>query len=64
MTVMEYEKFLIDNFGKDADAVFAKYPANSTSDVQHQLSLMMTDYDFTDALKFSAGSMADLNPST
>jgi para-nitrobenzyl esterase len=64
MMVMKYEKFLIDNFGKDAVAVFGKYPANSTSDVQHQLSLMMTDYDFTDAVKFSAGSMADLNLST
>ena len=64
MTVTEYEKFLRDNFGKDAAAVFAKYPANSTADVQHQLSLMMTDYDFMDAAKFTGGSMADLNQST
>jgi para-nitrobenzyl esterase len=64
MTVLEYQKFLRDNFGKDSGAVFAKYPANSTPDVQHQLSLMMTDLDFTDAAKFAAGSMGDLNQST
>jgi para-nitrobenzyl esterase len=63
MTVPEYQLFLRDNFGKDAGAVFAKYPANSTPDVQHQLSLMMTDLDFTDAATFAAGSMADLNQS-
>ena len=64
MTVADYKQFLQDNFGKDAGAVFAKYPANSTPDVQHQLSRMMTAYDFTDAAKFAAGSMADLNQST
>jgi para-nitrobenzyl esterase len=64
MTVAEYEKFLRDNFGKVAGAVFAKYPANSTPDVQHQLSRLMTDYDFTDAAKFAAGSLSDLNPNT
>ena len=64
MTVPEYRTFIQDRFGKDADAVLAKYPANSTAEVQLRLEQIMTDYDFTDAVKFVAGSMADLNRST
>jgi len=64
MTVPEYGAFIRNRFGKDADAVLAEYPANSTAEVQVQLAQIMTDYDFTDATKFVAGSMADLNRST
>ncbi len=64
MTVPEYKTFVQNRFGKDADAVLAKYPANSTAEVQIRLEQIMTDYDFNDAAKFVAGSMADLNAST
>jgi para-nitrobenzyl esterase len=64
MTVPEYVSFLKERFGKDADAVLLKYPANSTAEVQLQLAQIMTDYDFTDSVKFAAGSMGDLRPDT
>ena len=64
MSVLEYETFIRNGFGRFGDTVLLHYPANSTDEVQHQLSRIMTDYDFTDAAKFSAGSMADLNQST
>ena len=64
MTVQEYKIFIQNRFGDDAQSVLAKYPANSTAEVQLQLEQIMTDYDFTDAVKFVAGSMAELNQST
>ncbi|MFA4848248.1 MAG: carboxylesterase family protein [Methanoregula sp.] len=64
MTAPEYRIFIQNRFGKGADSVLLKYPANSTTDVQLRLERIMTDYDFTDAAKFVAGSMADLNQST
>jgi len=64
MTVPEYRVFIQDRFGKDAGTVLAKYPANSTAEVQTRLAQIMTDYDFTDAVKFVAGSMAEKNAST
>jgi para-nitrobenzyl esterase len=64
MTVPEYVTFIRGRFGKDADAVLAKYPANSTAEVQLRLAQIMTDYDFSDSVKFAAGSMGDLNPKT
>jgi len=64
MSVPEYRSFLQSRFGKDADAVLAKYPANSTAEVQLQLAQMITDYDFSDSVKFAAGSMGDISPDT
>jgi para-nitrobenzyl esterase len=64
MTVPEYRTFIQNRFGIGADAVLAQYPAASTSEVQLQLEQIMTDFDFTGAAKFVAGSMADLNQST
>ena len=64
MTVPEYVTFIRNQFGKDADAVLAKYPANSTQEVQLRLAQIMTRYDFSDSAKFAAGSMADLNQSS
>jgi para-nitrobenzyl esterase len=64
MTVPEYVTFIRGRFGNDAGAVLAKYPASSTADVQIRLAEIMTDYDFSDSVKFAAGSMADLNPNT
>jgi para-nitrobenzyl esterase len=64
MTVPAYQSFIRNRFGKDAETVLAKYPANSTAEVQLRLEQIMTDYDFTDAAKFVAGSMSDLNQST
>jgi para-nitrobenzyl esterase len=64
ITVPEYKIFIQNRFGKGADAVLLKYPANSTAEVQLRLEQIMTDVDFTDAAKFVAGSMADLNTST
>ncbi len=64
MTVPEYVAFIHDQFGKDAEVVLLKYPANSTADVQVNLAQIMTHYDFSDASRFAAGSMADLNPDT
>jgi para-nitrobenzyl esterase len=64
MTVPEYRTFIQNRFGKEADAVFTKYPANSTAEVQLRLIQIMTDFDFTDAVKFVAGSNAELNPDT
>ena len=64
MTVPEYQTFIQHRFGNGSDAVLAKYPASSTAEVQIRLAQIMTDFDFTDAAKFVAGSMADLNQST
>jgi para-nitrobenzyl esterase len=64
MTVPEYRTFIRNRFGIGADATLAQYPANSTAEVQFRLQQIMTDFDFTDAAKFVAGSMADLNMST
>jgi para-nitrobenzyl esterase len=64
MTVPEYKTLVQNRFGKDADTVLAKYPANSTAEVQIRLEQILTDYEFKDAAKFVAGSMADLNTST
>jgi para-nitrobenzyl esterase len=63
MTVPEYTAFIKKRFGNKADAILAKYPANSPAEVQLRLEQIMTDYDFTDAVKFVAGSMADINQS-
>jgi para-nitrobenzyl esterase len=64
MTVPEYVSFIRGRFGKDADSVLVKYPANSTSEVQLRLAQIMTDYDFSDSVKFAAGSMGDISPDT
>ena len=64
MTVPEYRTYIRNRFGNDADAVLAHYPANSTAEVQLRLEQIMTDYDFNDAAKFVAGSMADMNATT
>ena len=64
MTVPEYVTFIRGRFGTDAGAVLAKYPANSTAEVQLRLAQIMTDYDFSDSVKFAAGSMGDISPDT
>jgi para-nitrobenzyl esterase len=64
MTVAEYAGFIRGRFGKDADAVLAKYPAKSTDEVQVRLAQIMTDYDFSDSVKFAAASMGDISPDT
>jgi para-nitrobenzyl esterase len=64
MTVPEYIAFLQNYFGTDAEAVFLKYPANSTNEVQIRLAQIMTSYDFADSAKFAAGSMGDLERNT
>ena len=64
MTVAEYISFIQGRFGKDADRVFAKYPANSTAEVQLNLARIMTDYDFSDSVKYAAASMGDTRPDT
>ncbi|PKL60793.1 MAG: carboxylesterase family protein [Methanomicrobiales archaeon HGW-Methanomicrobiales-4] len=64
MTVPEYSTYIWNRFAKDADEILAKYPANSSAEVQLQLEQIMTDFDFTDAVKFVAGSMAELNTRT
>jgi para-nitrobenzyl esterase len=63
MTVPEYKTFIHNRFGTDAEGVLLQYPANSTAVVQLRLEQIMTDYDFSDAARFVAGSMADLNQS-
>ena len=64
MTVPEYVSFIKSRFGNDTGAVLAKYPANSTSEVQLRLAQIMTDYDFSDSVKYAAGSMGDISPDT
>ncbi|WFN35145.1 carboxylesterase family protein [Methanogenium sp. S4BF] len=64
MTVPEYRTYIQNRFGEDADKVLVQYPASSTAEVQLRLEQIMTDYDFTDAAKFVAGSMADIEPNT
>ncbi len=64
VTVPEYRTYIQSRFKNDADAVLAKYPANSTAEVQIQIKRIMTDYDFSDGAKFVAGSMAEVNTST
>ena len=64
MTVPEYMTYIQSRFGADASHVLDKYPASTTEEVQFRLDQIMTDYDFNDAAKFVAGSMADLEPKT
>jgi para-nitrobenzyl esterase len=64
MSVPGYLSFLKSRFGKDADAVLKKYPANSTAEVQLRLAQMTTDMDFADSVKFAAGSMGEISPDT
>jgi para-nitrobenzyl esterase len=64
MTVLEYVTYIRNSFGKDADSVLAKYPANSTAEVQLRLEQIMTRYDFADAAKFVAGSRSDQDRDT
>ena len=64
MSVPAYRTFIQGRFGNDADVVLAKYPATTTDEVQLRLAQIMTDYDFTDAVKFVAGSMADTGTTT
>jgi len=64
MTVPDYLSFVRSRFGNNSDVILAKYPVNTTSDVQLRLAQIMTDYDFTNAAIFVAGSMADTNPNT
>jgi para-nitrobenzyl esterase len=64
MTVPEYVSFMKGRFGKDADTVLLKYPANSTAEVQLRLAQIMTDYDFSDSVKYAAGSLGDISPDT
>jgi para-nitrobenzyl esterase len=64
MSVAEYQAFLASRFGSDAGAVFARYPANSTAEVQLQLAQIMENMDFIDSVKFSAGSASDISPDT
>jgi para-nitrobenzyl esterase len=64
MSVPEYQAFIHNVFGKNADAVLATYPAVTKGEVQQQLSHLMTDYDFTNSAKYAAGSMADIHPGT
>ena len=64
MTVPEYTSFLKSRFGKDADLVFARYPASSTAEVQLRLAQIMTDYDFSDSVEFAADSMGAISLDT
>ena len=64
MSVAEYRSFLASRFGSGAGAVFARYPANSTAQVQLQLAQIMENGDFIDSVKFAAGSMSDISPDT
>lgn len=64
MSVSEYRAFIQGRFGNESAPVLEKYPANSTDEVQLRLAQIMTDYDFTDAVKFVANSMADTNTTT
>nr|WP_320160804.1 carboxylesterase/lipase family protein [uncultured Methanoregula sp.] len=64
MNVTAYETYIRDHFGPGAGAVLAKYPATNPEEVQYQMERIMTDFDFSDAAKFAAGSMAGLNQST
>jgi para-nitrobenzyl esterase len=64
MSVSEYVAFIKGRFGNDAGSVLAKYPANSTLEVQLRVAQIMTDYDFSDSVKFAAGSMGDISPDT
>jgi len=64
MNVTAYETYIRDHFGPDATTILAKYPAKTPAEVQHQMERIMTDFDFSDAAKFAAGSMAGLNQNT
>jgi para-nitrobenzyl esterase len=64
MTVQEYGSFLRSRFGMEAETVLPKYPANSTAEVQLRLAQIMTDYDFSDSVRFAADSMGDISPDT
>nr|WP_321353175.1 carboxylesterase family protein [uncultured Methanoregula sp.] len=64
MTPAEYRSFLKSRFGSDADLVLAKYPANSTAEVQLRLTEIMENEDFISSVKFAAGSMGDISPDT
>jgi para-nitrobenzyl esterase len=64
MTVLAYEQYLRAYFGENTSQVLSKYPAKTSKEAQHQMERIMTDYDFNDAARLVAGSMAGLNQST
>ncbi|MFA4876408.1 MAG: carboxylesterase family protein, partial [Methanoregula sp.] len=64
MTVLEYQQYIRERFGKNADQILAAYPAGTPAEVQAQTERVMTVYDFDHASKLVAGSMARLNQST
>ncbi|WP_321508096.1 carboxylesterase/lipase family protein [uncultured Methanoregula sp.] len=64
MNVSGYERYIHKRFGSYADKVLTEYPAKTPDDVQYQMERIMTDFDFTEAAKFVAGSNANLNEST
>jgi len=64
MTVPEYQQYIRERFGKNADQILAAYPAGTPAEVQAQTERVMTVYDFDHASKLVAGSMAGLNQST
>ncbi|MEI6841630.1 MAG: carboxylesterase family protein [Methanomicrobiales archaeon] len=64
LTVQEYVAFITSRFGLNAQVILSRYPANSTDEVRIRLSQIMTRYDFANATKFAAGSMADLDRNT
>jgi para-nitrobenzyl esterase len=64
LTVEEYQAFITSRFGTEAPAVLSQYPAGSGDEVRTRMSQVMTRYDFANATKFAAGSMADLHKTT
>ncbi|MFA4876540.1 MAG: carboxylesterase/lipase family protein [Methanoregula sp.] len=64
MNASAYEKYIRNRFGEHAGEVLAAYPAKTPDEVQYQMERIMTDFDFADAAKTIAGSMATLNQST
>ena len=64
MSVSDYQSLIRNYFGKEADRVLARSPAESQDEVQTRLSQIMTAFDYAYSAKFAAGSMADLPPDT
>lgn len=64
LTVREYQNYIHDLFGKDAEEILAKYQVNSPDEVRSSLERIITEYEFSDAAKLVAGSISETNRNT
>lgn len=61
MAVSDYEQYLTDRFGANANTVLQEYPAATDAGVTQAMSDLMTGLDFVEAAKFATKYMSAVN---